>query len=206
MERGVNEMEYKNMEGYPDPTAWKALKNIEVEKYKKKLAGAKAKAQGYFFEQQIESSLRWYESKGTMKAEKTPEPMKPIKPMGKNGQFLACYTKRAQADFCGTMKGGRSIRFEAKQTYSDRFERRRVKEEQMNDLREHERLGALCFVLLCFGNDRFYRVPWNTWENMKEIFGRLYVTESDIKEYRIPYEGTIRILEGLIDEREERTT
>jgi recombination protein U len=120
--------------------------------------------------------------------------------MGRNGQFLAHYVKPAQVDFCGTMAGGRSVRFEAKQTSTDRFERKRLTDEQMDDLRDHQQLGALCFVLLCFGFDHFYRVPWKVWENMKTIYGRQYVTEKDVQQFRIPYtSGVIKILHGILN-------
>ena len=68
----------------------------------------------------------------------------------------------------------------------------------MADLRGHEKLGAVCFVLLAFGCDRFYRVPWEKWDNMKDVFGRCYVEESDLASYQIPCEaGVIKILSGL---------
>ena len=185
----------RNHEGYKDPTACEA-----IEKYKKQIAGAQARAAGEFFERQIEGSLRWHFDRGLLKAEKTPEPMKPIRPAGKPGQFLAHYVKKAQVDFCGTMAGGRSVRFEAKQTNTDRFERKRLTDEQMDDLRQHQKLGALCFVILCFGADHFYRMPWDVWENMKEIYGHQYVTEKDVQPYRIPFHsGVIKILNGIID-------
>ena len=120
-------------------------------------------------------------------------------PKQAGGRFTAVYTKAAQVDFSGTMRGGRSVRFEAKQTDSDRFERKRLTDEQMDDLRGHEKLGALCFVILCFGFDHFYRVPWRIWDDMKGIFGRQYVTEADLPEYRIPYTaGVIKILSGIV--------
>ena len=174
--------------------------NITLEEYKRMTAGTRSREAGAFFEETISSSLAWHEARGLMKADKTPEPMKPLHKPNKNGQFLACYTKKAQVDFCGTMHCGRSIRFEAKQTDTDRFTRNRLTDEQMDDLRGHEKLGALCFVLLCFGVDRFYRVPWNVWENMKAVYGRQYVKEPDIAEYRIPSaSGVVKILHGILD-------
>lgn len=171
----------------------------DVEKFRRQIRGAQARTAGEYFEEMIEKSLRWHEDRGILKAKKTPEPMKPIRPAGKNSQFLACYTKAAQVDFCGTMKGGRSVRFEAKQTETDRFERKRLTDEQMDDLRGHQKLGALCFVILCFGFDHFYRVPWEAWENMKEIFGRQYVTENDLKKFRIQnVGGVIKIMQGIV--------
>ena len=192
--------ENRNHEGYPDPTAWQAINHVEAERYKRQIAGARARVAGDYFERQIEASLRWHFDRGLLKATKTPEPMKPVSKPNNRGQFLAHYVKAAQVDFCGTMYGGRSVRFEAKQTESDRFERKRLTDEQMNDLRDHQKLGALCFVLLCFGYDHFYRVPWQVWEDMKKIYGRQYVTERDLRQFEIPFTcGVIKILHGIID-------
>ena len=189
-----------NNEGYPDPTACEAIRRTTAKDYKRQLTGAQARAAGEFFEKQIEGSMNWHFDRGLLKADKTPEPMKPIRPMGRSGQFLAHYEKKAQVDFCGTMAGGRSVRFEAKQTNTDRFDRNRLTGDQMDDLRDHQSLGALCFVLLCFGFDHFYRVPWKVWENMKAIYGRQYVTEKDVQQFRIPYTGgVIKILHGILN-------
>lgn len=178
----------------------------DEQRYKRQIAGARARIAGEIFENQIEGSLRWHIGRGLLKANKTPEPMKPLGKPNARGQFLACYTKKAQVDFCGTMYGGRSVRFEAKQTDSDRFEHKRLTDEQMDDLRDHQKLGALCFVLLCFGFDHFYRVPWQVWENMKEIYGRKYVTERDVQQFRIPVSsGVLKILHGIIDINEAGT-
>ena len=189
-----------NHEGYPDPTACEAIRRPNAKDYKRQLAGAQARAAGECFEKQIEGSLNWHFDRGLLKAKKTPEPMKPIRPTGKKGQFIAYFEEKAQVDFCGTMYGGRSVRFEAKQTNTDRFNRKRLTGDQMDDLRDHQSLGALCFVLLCFGFDHFYRVPWKVWENMKAIYGRQYVTEKDVQQFRIPYtSGVIKILHGILN-------
>lgn len=171
---------------------------MDVNEYKRRVAGARSRVAGQTFENAIEAACRWYEIRGTLKATKTPEPMKPLGKPNAKGQFMACYTKKAQVDFCGTMIGGLSIRFEAKHTADDRIERRRVNSEQQKDLRCHSNLGAVCFVLVCFGFTNFYRVPWIVWDNMKEIYGRLYVTEEDLAKYRIPYEsGIVKFMDGI---------
>lgn len=172
----------------------------DAARYKRQLAGARARVAGNAFEDVIEASCKWYEMHDILKATKTPEPMKPISKPNAKGQFIAVYTKKAQVDFSGTMIGGRSVRFEAKETTTDRFERSRLTDKQMDDLRDHQRVGALCFVLLCFGFSDFYRVPWGVWDNMKQIYGRQYVTEEDLKQYRIPFaSGVIKFLHGLVD-------
>jgi recombination protein U len=181
------------------------MKNMDVENYKKMIAGRQARHNGDYFERQILASIEWYKDHGVLEADKTPEPMKPLGAKGRDGRFLACYTKKAQVDFCGTMYGGRSIRFEAKQTDGDRFERKRLTDEQMEDLREHQRMGALCFVLCCFGLTNVYRVPWIVWDEMKARFGRLYVTEADLKPFRIPCTvNVIKFMDGIIDVNEPR--
>ena len=175
------------------------MKKMTSEQYRRKLAGAHAREAGLTFEEQIAASLEWYEERGIMKAAKTPEPMKPIGKRQKGGRFLAIFTEKAQVDFSGTLVGGRAVRFEAKQTDTDRFDRSRLTKKQMDDLRGHEKLGAACFVLLCFSSDRFYRVPWVLWDKMKESFGRQYVTEEDLQGLQVScVAGIIKILEGTI--------
>ena len=127
------------------------MNTMSAEEYRRMIAGARSRIAGQTFEDQITASLVWHEERGILKAAKTPEPMKPIGPKQKGGRFTAVYVKAAQVDFSGTMRGGRSVRFEAKQTDTDRFERKRLTDEQMDDLRGHEKLGALCFVICCFG-------------------------------------------------------
>ena len=130
-----------------------------------------------------------------MKVMKTPEPVRQLSAKDEKGHFIACYEKKAQVDFAGTVNGGTSIRFEAKQTDTDRFQRTRLTPEQMDDLETNYRLGAICFVLLCFGACGYYRIPWPVWRDMKQIFGRQYVTESDLRQYKIESKnGIIQIV------------
>lgn len=173
------------------------MHTITAKQYNAYLIGARSRAAGAQFENEILASLRYYENQGTVKADKTPEPMKTLSGADVYGHFKACFTKKAQADFSGTLKGGRAVRFEAKQTSGDRFERSRLTNEQMKDLREHGKLGALCFVILCFTSNmrnNYYRIPFGIWDNMKNIFGRQYVKESDVEQYRILCkQGIIRL-------------
>ena len=182
---------WRNAEGYADPTAGKAIKRIR---------GQQARAAGELFERMISSSCDWYVQKGLAKIEKTPEPMKPLRPPNRQGQFLACYTKQAQPDYGGTVKGGQSVYFEAKHTDDDRIEQRRLTQEQRDDLEAHNALGALCFVVVSFSLQRFYRVPWPVWRDMKQVYGRMYVKEDELKGYKIPaVGGTIKLLDGLME-------
>lgn len=183
----------KNAEGYPDPTASNALKNIE-----RQYRGKQSRAAGNQFEDLISASLVWYEDKGVACIEKTPEPMKPLGKPNARGQFLACFTKAAQPDYKGTLNGGRCIVFEAKHTDTDQIDQKRVTEEQAERLEIYHKMGAAAFVLVGYGLDEFFRVPWEVWRDMKAIFGRKYIKASDLEPYRVQYiAGVLKLLEGI---------
>ena len=151
---------------------------------KRQLQGAINKAKGKNFEEYIDRSFTHYAFKGVALIDKTPEPMRPTKSLGK-GKFIAFFEKNAQPDYKGTLKGGKSIILEAKFTSSDRMEQSRVLNEQADYMTKQQRLGALCFVIAGFGSGEVYRVPWDVWRNMKELFGRKYATEADLEKYRV---------------------
>ena len=183
----------KNSEGYRDPTAATALSNVQ-----RSQRGLQSKRAGEYFENLIAASLNWYKDKGVGFIEKTPEPMRPLRPPNRQGQFLACYTKAGQPDFKGTLTGGRAVVFEAKHTDSDRIEHGRLTQEQINSLTEHHRLGAAAFIMVSFELQDFYRVPWETWRDMKSIYGHKHMTQTELEPFRVKYvAGVLKLLEGL---------
>lgn len=149
-----------------------------------KVRGSLSRAQGARFEQQIEIACEVYRRVGLADIQKTPEPVKPLRPMG-DGRFLAVYTAKAQADFKGTLRGGRSILFEAKSTSTERMEQSRVTAQQSDQLERAYRLGAEVFILCQFCGNGVYRVPWSFWREMKAKAGRKYITAADVKEFEI---------------------
>lgn len=171
-----------------------ADKNMEKDP-KRQLLGVAARKKGQFFEQRIDATFDYYRERGYALIEKTPEPMKPIRSIGQ-GRFVACYVKKAQADYKGTMKGGRTLIFEAKYTDSDRMTQDRVSAEQHEYMEKHAAIGARCYVVVGFRSGNVYRIPFNVWKNMKNRFGRKYVTESDLDEYRVEqsWNGTLLLL------------
>ena len=189
----------KNAEGYPDPTAAEAIKRAQRSR-----RGRQSRIIGDHYENIIDASLQWYEDKGVACIEKTPEPMKPLGKPNRKGQFLACYTKAGQPDFKGTLTGGRSVVFEAKHTDTDRITYDRLTGDQIDDLEMHYKLGAVAFVLVSFGLEGFYRIPWAVWRDMKAIYGRKYITKQEAERFRVPYVcGVIRMLE-YVHKPEER--
>ena len=162
---------------------------------KRQLLGKIARQKGQYFEQRLDSTFDYYRERGYAEIEKTPEPMKVIKPEG-NGRFLACYTKKAQVDYKGTIKGGRTVMFEAKFTAVDRMEQSRVLQSQQDYMDRHQALGARCFVIAGFSSGMVYCVPWDIWKTMKDHFGRKYVTEADLEKYQVQtaWNGTLLLL------------
>lgn len=165
---------------------------------KRRQRGYQSKLAGEYFENMIDASLKWYRYKGVAEIEKTPEPMRTLSKPNRQGKFLACFTKSAQPDFQGTLAGGRSIVFEAKHTDSDRIEYSRLSDEQINKLSSHHRLGAVTFVLVSFGLQDFYRIPWETWRDMKTIYGYKHIKQPDLEPFRVEFiSGVIKLLEDI---------
>lgn len=159
-----------------------------------RLRGLLSRERGKAFEARIDASLEYYRSRGYAAVEKTPEPMKPLKDLG-SGKFVACYEKKAQADYKGVMKGGREVVFEAKFTASDRLTQDRVSPEQTAFLNEHTALGARCFVIGGFSSGNVYLIPWGIWCSMKDLFGHKYATEKDLENFKINtgWNGTLML-------------
>lgn len=155
------------------------------------LIGRRSRAEGQQFEATIEASCQYYSLRGLAEIEKTPEPTKQLGPKGPDGHFTACYAKKAQPDYKGTVRGGRAVVFEAKHTDKDRLQQSAVTPEQEKRLDRHAALGAECFVLVSFGFRQFFKVPWAVFRRMKDNYGRKYITPADVQEYKVEYMGGV---------------
>lgn len=153
---------------------------------KRQLQGAVARAKGKRFEARLDFTFDAYRRAKSASITKTPEPMRVIQNVG-GGKFLCCFEKKAQPDYEGTIKGGRSVMFEAKFTDGDRMEQSRVTDTQRDYMDEKTALGARCYVVAGFGTGNVYRIPWDVWSHMKEHFGRKYITEADaeVQKYKV---------------------
>lgn len=158
--------------------------------YKAVVSGKRSKVAGEYWEQMIEASCRYYSDNGIAEIMKTPEPMRPIKSL-RDGRFIAVYTKMAQPDYKGTLAGGKAVVFEAKHTDTGRLLRSVISTEQEKQLDRHMKLGADCFVMVSFDFQRYFKIPWDIFRDMKEHFGRKYITPSDLEKYEIKYNGGV---------------
>lgn len=146
--------------------------------------GKVARAQGKQFEDRLSVSFSYYAHTGLALVEKTPEPMRVLSSLD-NGKFVACFERKAQPDYKGTIKGGRTVLFEAKFTSGDRIEQNAVKDNQAAYLDRYSGLGARCFILVGFSSGNVYRVPWMAWKTMKTRYGHKYATEAELEPYRV---------------------
>ena len=165
---------------------------------RRQLQGAASKAKGKEFEDRLDEAFAYYWTHGFAIIEKTPEPMRPVQNLG-SGKFVAFFEKKAQPDYKGTIKGGRTVMFEAKFTSTGKIDQSRVLQGQAEYLDRHQELGARCYVIAGFSSGNVYRIPWSVWRDMKRHFGRKYITEADaeIGAYRVTAmrDGTLLLLD-----------
>lgn len=151
-------------------------------------------AQGHFFEDYIKAACALYSRQGRAEIDKTPEPFRVLEKL-KDGIFKGRFTAPAQPDFQGTLAGGRSIVFEAKYTTTDRLKFDVLTDEQQDALERHHRRGAISAVCAGIKNDFFF-VPWVIWRDMKQYFGRKYVTAANLEPFRVRFNGAVLFLDA----------
>lgn len=158
--------------------------------YRAIITGRRSKVAGEHWENMIEAACQHYRREGKAEISKTPEPMRPIKSLGQ-GKFIAYYEKMAQPDYKGTLAGGRAVVFEAKHTDGDRLQQSVISSEQEKQLDRHAKLGAECFVMVSFGFEQYFKIPWEVFRDMKANFGRKYIKPEDVQQYKVKYIGGV---------------
>lgn len=160
-------------------------KLIQNESYgknpRRQLQGRANREYGKNFEEEVETICNVYEINNLARIEKTPEPMKILKHID-NGHFETVFEKSAQPDFKGTIKGGRTVVFDAKFTGSDKIRYQVLSDFQRETLLKYHSLGAVSFVLVGFVDGKVYKIDIDTWNNMKEKFGRMYIKQEELEE------------------------
>jgi recombination protein U len=169
---------------------------IDESKLRQQYQNRRNNAQGQHFEREILAGCRYYAQHNIAVIDKTPEPFR-VQKKSRDGIFTGRFSTPAQPDFQGTLYGGRSIMFEAKRTSKDRITRNVLTDTQMEVLEKHNRLGALCGVCVNIQDDFFF-IPWNVWRDMKEMYGRQYITAADVDEYRVKFDGAVHFLDRYL--------
>lgn len=138
-----------------------------------------ARNEGDSFEKMITDACAYYFDREYADIEKTPEPFKVIGRTNSGNKFIGYYERKAQPDFKGTIKGGKSIVFDAKSTITEKIAVSVLSDEQRKHLILHDRLGAKSGVLMCFSFRYFFFVPIKTFLNAKELNGHAHWTVHD---------------------------
>ena len=169
--------------------------NEIVQKSKRSFAARKALGYGKNFESFIIAACDYYRDRGLADITKVDEPFTVLKLYGK-GQFKGQFTKKANPDFEGTLKGGQSICFEAKYTSQRRMAKSVISDKQEEVLSYKSILGAV--VGVCVGIvDRYFFVPWEVWANIEEIYGKKSVTADDLAKFEVKFRHGIMFLDRL---------
>lgn len=104
----------------------------------------------------IEIASRHYRMKRLARLDKAATPTKNIR-----GRLV--YAEKSTVDFYGTVKGGRSVYFDAKSTRNKTsFPLKNIKDHQTDFLQEQAELGAAVFFLIEFAEQKeFYYLPYS---------------------------------------------
>jgi recombination protein U len=151
----------------------------------RRIQGREARKAGGNFETYLDDLFTLYSKYDVMHIEKTPEPMRVIRPAGP-GQFIACFQKSAQPDYKGTMKGGRCIVLEAKHTDSDRILQSALTENERDELEKYYRMGAIAGVVVSFGMRRICYIPYIAWKHMDLFAGHKHIKAAEAEPWEAP--------------------
>ena len=157
---------------------------------KRQLAGKRSKAAGKSFENELDKACEYYWASGKAHIEKTPEPFRVVRSVGA-GKFEGYFEHIAQPDYKGVLKGGQCVCFEAKHTDSAQIKQDAVLLHQTESLNSYAEMGAYCFVMVSIAWEGVYRVPWETWTHMKELFGHKYATAKDLEKFKVPFKNGV---------------
>lgn len=173
--------------------------NEIVQKSKRSFAARKALGYGKNFESFISAACDYYRDMGLADIVKVDEPFRVLKLYGK-GQFKGQFTRNANPDFEGTLKGGQSICFEAKYTSQKRMAKSVISDKQEEVLNYKLALGAVVGVCVGIGQ-RYFFVPWEEWANMKGIYGKKSVSADDLARYEVKFRHGVMFLDRVSKEK-----
>lgn len=154
-------------------------------------------AQGKIFEHQILAACQGYVNEKRAFVEKTPEPFNVLRKK-KDGTFEGRFNKYivAQPDFKGTLKGGKTIVFEAKHTLKTKIAISVLTDYQQEALEMHYQLGAVTGVCVSLDNE-FYFVPYKFWRLCQEQYDRKYFTKENLEQFKVRFNGAVNFLDFL---------
>lgn len=172
----MNSSEYQKRYG---ATAKKDPKQVYKGRY--------SQENGKLFEIMLSTACEKYLDEKVAKVSKTVEPFRIIGVLSTQPKVYKCVEeKAAEPGFKGLITSGQAVAFEAKTAEQNHIEWGVVREHQRQHLEEHHNMNGLAFVMVSFGLQKFYRVPWWVWRDMKTLYGRKYLKAEEIPEFEVP--------------------
>ena len=165
-------------------------------------AGYRNKINGRAVEILVEEACIIYEKQKVAMIEKNPESLRVLKTVGnQGGLYIARFDKKSKPDFEGVLYNGQAIIFDVKSTEQDKIRASALSEGQATYLERYHSMGAVSFILVCLQFKDFYMVPWETWKDMKILYGHLHMTRNELEPYHVSTaNGYIHFLEHIAEE------
>lgn len=133
---------------------------------------------GMVSENIIEKACEQYKKRNLAVITKVPTPVVVLRLRGSR-IVDGFYEKRGTIDFEGTLKGGRSLAFDSKETRGKNLPLKNIHEHQIDYLQSVSKMNGVAFILVCFTQlNKYYRLsikdlvgyieaPWSS--NKKSI-------------------------------------
>lgn len=172
---------------------------LEQAKARQRYRNRQSNGFGKNFEKFVNMGCDFYKREGLADISKVDEPFRVLKLYGK-GQFKGQFTRNANPDFEGTLKGGQSICFEAKYTSQRRMSKSVISDKQEEVLNYKSALGAVVGVCVGIGQ-RYFFVPWEVWANMEEIYGKKSVSADDLAKFEVKFRHGVMFLDRVSKEK-----
>ncbi len=128
---------------------------------------------GAALEHLINISNMQYKRLGIAQIDKVATPVKILKI--RNSRVTGFLEKKSTVDYVGTLLGGKSVCFDAKETKGKSFPLANVKKHQMEYMGNAVKLGGRAFIIVSFTDiNKIYRLEyerlkdyWDIWQNNK---------------------------------------
>ena len=119
---------------------------------------------GMVTEEIVEISCNQYEDRNLAVIRKVPTPVKVLS--NKGGRVTGFYEKKSTVDFEGTLKGGRSVAFDSKETKGKSLSFDNIQHHQIDYMGKVDRLEGSAFILIYFSElGKYYRL------DIKDVVG-----------------------------------
>ena len=136
---------------------------------------------GRTFEEYLKRANERYEKDGIAVVHKVPTEFLPIR--NRMGQVSNCKVEhKSCVDFLGRYKNI-PVAIEAKHTENNRIAFSRIEDHQAEFLDKWDLPGAAALVLVSFGMNRFFAIPWVFWKTARDAWHECPKKKVEVRKY-----------------------